>query len=187
MSLCELEAMPRLVIPTILLLFTAVSAPAPVVEAPPDEQAKSKRSEAAKSAPKKSQSAPGDQKAVETKLKDLENKWEASIGTHDLSVVESMIADDFAGVDSTGAVTNKPHLISRLKADSDTYTSVANENVSVHVSSPTTGVVIGVAHEKGVSKNGQPFDRMFRFTDTWTERKGRWQCTASQVTKIPLQ
>lgn len=178
--------MSRLVIPTILLLFTAVSAPAPILEPSPSEQAKPKRSEA-KAAPKKSESAPVDQRAIETKLKDFENKWEASFTTHDPSVVESLIADDFAGVNWAGKVMDKSRLISSLKTDTDTYQSAVTERVSVHASSPTSAVVIGIAHEKGMSKNGQPFDRMFRFTDTWMERHGRWQCTASQVAKIPLQ
>jgi hypothetical protein len=178
--------MARFVVPTILLLFTAVSAPAPILEPSPSEQAKPKRSEA-KAAPKENTSAPVDQKAIETKLKDLENRWEASFTTHDPSVIESVVANDFAGVYWDGKVMNRSSVLSSFKKDMDTYQSAVNEQLSVHVSSPTTAVVIGTAHEKGVSRNGQPFDRMFRFTDTWTERHGRWQCTASQVTKIPLQ
>ena len=178
--------MVRLVIPIVLLLFGSVSAPAPILEPSPSEQAKPKRSET-KTAPKENASAPVDQRAIETKLRDLERKWEASVGTHDLSVVQSLIADDFVGVYWTGEVVNRSRVISLFKADMDTYQSAVNEKVSVHISSPTSAVVIGIAHEKGTSRNGQPFDRMFRFTDTWTERNGRWQCTASQVTKIPLQ
>src|SRR6266567_4480643 len=45
-------------------------------------------------------------------------------------------------------------------------------------------VVIGTAHEKGTTKDGKPFDRAFRFTDTWMQRGGQWQCVASHVMKI---
>ncbi len=34
------------------------------------------------------------------------------------------------------------------------------------------------------TKDGKPFDRAFRFTDTWMQRGGQWQCVASHVMKI---
>jgi ketosteroid isomerase-like protein len=49
---------------------------------------------------------------------------------------------------------------------------------------PSVAVVIGTAHEKGTTKDGKPFDRAFRFTDTWMQRGGQWQCVASHVMKI---
>ena len=176
----------RIVIPTVLLLLTAVSAPAPIIETTPNEQAKPKPAEA-KTVKKDSPSAPVDKGAIESKLRDLENRFEASIAAHNLSVIEPMIADDAVSVGANGQTRDKSALISFFKADSDTYKSAVNESLSVHVSSPTTAVVMGTVHEKGTHKNGKPFDRMFRFTDTWIERHGRWQCTASQMTKIPLQ
>jgi ketosteroid isomerase-like protein len=46
-------------------------------------------------------------------------------------------------------------------------------------------VVVGTAHEKGTGKDGKAFDRKLRFTDTWVERGGQWQCVASQLMKLP--
>jgi Domain of unknown function (DUF4440) len=42
-------------------------------------------------------------------------------------------------------------------------------------------VVVGTYREKGTSKDGTAFDRTFRFTDTWMERNGKWQCIAGQA------
>ena len=40
---------------------------------------------------------------------------------------------------------------------------------------------------KGTTKDGKLFDRAFRFTDTWVQSGGKWQCVASQVMKIKGQ
>ena len=54
----------------------------------------------------------------------------------------------------------------------------------MHNFGPNIAVVVGTAHEKGTGKDGKAFDRTFRFTDTWVERNGQWQCVASQVMKL---
>jgi ketosteroid isomerase-like protein len=45
-------------------------------------------------------------------------------------------------------------------------------------------VVVGTAREKGTGKDGKTFDRTYRFTDTWMNRNGKWQCIASQVALV---
>src|SRR6266508_3427524 len=66
----------------------------------------------------------------------------------------------------------------------DTYKSAVNERLAVRSYGPGVAVVIGTAHEKGTTKDGKPFDRTFRYTDTWVQRGGQWLCVASQVMKI---
>jgi len=78
----------------------------------------------------------------------------------------------------------KSGVLSEIKKDKDTYKSAVNEKLAVHSYGPGIAVVIGTAHEKGTTKEGKPFDRMFRFTDTWVQRGGQWKCVASQVMKI---
>jgi ketosteroid isomerase-like protein len=128
--------------------------------------------------------APGKKMSVEGTLKDLENKWEASYAAHDISVAQSLIANDFTGVYWDGRVMSRSAVISEIKKDKDTYKSAVNEKLAVHSYGPGVAVVIGTAHEKGTTKDGKPFDRAFRFTDTWVQRGGQWQCVASQVMKI---
>jgi ketosteroid isomerase-like protein len=53
--------------------------------------------------------------------------------------------------------------------------------LSVHTYGPNVAVVIGTSREKGTGKDGQAFDRTYRFTDSWMDRNGQWQCVASQV------
>jgi ketosteroid isomerase-like protein len=126
----------------------------------------------------------GKKMTTEAALKDNENRWEASVGTHDASVAQSLVANDFAGVYWDGKVINKSALMGEAKKDKDTYKSAVNERLAVHSYSPTVAVVVGTAHEKGTGKDGKAFDRTFRFTDTWVERNGQWQCVAFQIAKI---
>jgi serine/threonine protein kinase len=119
--------------------------------------------------------------AIEAKLIELESKSEASVISHDPSFVQTYLADDYRGVSSKGTVMSKSDLIAGVKEDTDIYESVTNQDVNVQVNSPTMAVVTGVSHEKGRSKAGNVFNRRFRWTDTWIERDGRWQCTASQA------
>jgi len=123
--------------------------------------------------------------SVEAALKDNENRWEAAIAKHDTATVGPMVADDYVGVYFDGKVMTRSGVIAESKKDRDTYKSAVNEKLAVHTYGPNVAVVVGTAHEKGTGKDGQPFDRKFRFTDTWVDRGGRWQCVASQIMKLP--
>jgi len=128
--------------------------------------------------------APSRKGSVEATLKDNENRWEASYAAHNSSVAQSLVASDFNGVYWDGRVMGKSGVISEIKKDKDTYKSAVNEKLTVHSYGPGVAVVIGTSHEKGTTKDGKPFDRAFRFTDTWVQRGGQWQCVASQVMKL---
>jgi len=121
---------------------------------------------------------------VEAALKDYENRWEASFASHDPSVSQPMMANDFVSVYWDGKMMNKSQVLAQIKKDKDTYKSAVNEKLAVHMFGRNVAVVVGTAHEKGTTKDGKMFDRQLRFTDTWVERNGRWQCVASQVMKI---
>jgi len=134
--------------------------------------------------PSSAAAAPSKKMGVEATLKDNENRWEASYAAHDSSVAQSLVASDFNGVYWDGRVMNKSAVISEIRKDRDTYKSAVNEKLAVHTYGPGVAVVVGTAHEKGTTKDGKPFDRAFRFTDTWVKRGGQWQCVASHVMKI---
>jgi ketosteroid isomerase-like protein len=128
--------------------------------------------------------APSRKGSVEATLKDNENRWEESYAAHDSSVAQSFVASDFNGVYWDGRVMGKSGVISEIKKDKDTYKSAVNEKLTVRSYGPGVAVVVGTSHEKGTTRDGKPFDRVFRFTDTWVQRGGQWQCVASQVMKL---
>ena len=117
-------------------------------------------------------------------VKDLENRWEAAVGKHDVAAVQPMIANDFIGVYTDRKVMSKSAVLGMYKKDKDTYKSAKNEKLEARSVGPNVTVVVGTAREKGTGKDGTAFDRTYRFTDTWVMRNGQWQCVASQVMKM---
>jgi ketosteroid isomerase-like protein len=117
----------------------------------------------------------------EATIRDIEDKWEASVKNHDPSVAQAYLGDDFRGVSSKGKIMTKKDLLSELKKDTDTYSSTKNGKVDVRVFGGQFAVATGTSTETGKSKEGQAFKRTFRWTDVWVLRKDRWQCVASQA------
>ena len=48
-----------------------------------------------------------------------------------------------------------------------------------------TVVVIGRTKEKWKNQKGEEFTAEYRWTDVFVKRKGRWQCVAAQVARVP--
>jgi hypothetical protein len=121
----------------------------------------------------------------EATLRDIEDKWEASIALHDPSVAKAYLADEYRGVNSKGKIMTKSSLLAEIKKDTDTYTSAKNGRMDVRVYGGKFAVVMGTSTEAGKSKDGKPFKRSFRWTDAWVDRDGKWQCVASQSVMLP--
>jgi ketosteroid isomerase-like protein len=117
----------------------------------------------------------------EATIRDIEDKWEASVKSHDPSIAQAYLADDFRGVSSKGEVMNKAKLLSEIKKDTDVYSSTKNGKVDVRVFGGQFAVATGTSTEAGKDKAGQSFKRSFRWTDVWVLRKDKWQCVASQA------
>jgi ketosteroid isomerase-like protein len=149
----------------------------------PDAQRK-KEPAATPTPVKTAPSARGKPTSVTAMLKENETRWSAAIASRDTATIESMVAPDFIGVSSKGKVVNRRAMLAEVKSDKDTYTSTKAEKLDVHMYGPSVAVVVGMASEKGTSKDGKTFDRTYRFTDTWMDRGGKWQCIASQVTLV---
>ncbi len=162
----------------------AKSAAAAAEKSTSTEAKKATATTATKSASPAAAAAPMKKMSVDAALKDMENRWEASYMNHDATAAQAMVANDFVGVYWDGKVMSRSGVLSQVKKDKDTYKSAKNESLSVHTYGPNMAVVVGTAREKGTAKDGKAFDRTFRFTDTWVERNGQWQCVASQMMKL---
>ncbi|HWY40365.1 MAG TPA: nuclear transport factor 2 family protein [Chthoniobacterales bacterium] len=156
--------------------------------APAPAKAAKKEATATTAKPATAAAAPGASNAnmsgKNMSVKDMENAWEAAIPKHDFATVEGFVAADFTGVSSKGKFVNRSEMLSEYKGDKDTYKSAKNEKLNVKMYGPNVAVVTGRAREVGSGKDGKAFDRTFLFTDTWMMRGGKWQCVASQISKI---
>ncbi len=126
-----------------------------------------------------------DQSDVAAHLKALEERWEASFAKHDVSVTEELVAEDFVGTSSSGKVGTKATMIAEIKKDKNVYSSSVSEEMMVNTFGPGVAVVTGIAREAGKTASGKTFSQAYRFTDTWVQRDGKWQCVAASALPIP--
>jgi ketosteroid isomerase-like protein len=122
---------------------------------------------------------------VTSRIKELESRWEASLLNKDTSAIEKIVADDFVGTSSSGKTGDKATLLAEAKRDTNTYTSAASSDMTVRMYGPSVAIVTGIAKETGKTKAGKTFTHTYRFTDTWVERNGEWQCVAAHAMALP--
>jgi len=123
--------------------------------------------------------------SIAPRIKELESRWEASLLSHDSSAIEKIVADDFIGTSSSGKTGDKNTLLAEAKRDTNTYTSASSSDMTVRMFGPSVAVVTGIAKETGKTKAGKTFTHSYRFTDTWVERNGEWQCVAAHAMALP--
>ena len=158
----------------------AQSSPAATKSASP-AATKSKPSATPATNPSTAAIMPARKSTPEATIREIEDKWEASVMRHDPSVAQAYVGDDFRGISSKGKVMTKANLLAEFKKDTDTYTSAKNSKVDVRVFGGQFAVATGISTEAGKSKDGKEFKRSFRWSDAWVLRNGKWQCVASQA------
>lgn len=105
--------------------------------------------------------------------------------THDVSVMEQLVAEDFVGTSSSGKVGTKATMMAQARSDKNVYTSAVSSDIRVQTFGPNIAVVTGIARESGKTPSGKAFSHAYRFTDTWMERNGEWQCIAASAMALP--
>ncbi len=124
---------------------------------------------------------------VSSVIQQAEDRWEAAVVKRDSKTVGELLASDFAGVDWQGKHQDKSSSLAEMDKETEALTFGKITDLKVRVYGPNVAVAIGDAAEKGTDKDGKAFDRIFRFTDTWMERNGKWQCIAEQGALIKGQ
>lgn len=171
--------------PTVAIPTERSEAAAAESSPPPNESSSpAPKRKASDTAPKKSATPAPGKMGAEATVRDLENKWVASVATHDPSVAQKLLADDYAGVSARGQVMNKRVLLAQIKRDTDVYSSTRISKMEVRVFG-NVAVAIGTSTEDGKDRRGTAFTRAYRWTDTWAMRNGVWQCVASQSAQVP--
>jgi ketosteroid isomerase-like protein len=171
--------------PTVEPAAQPAATPAPAAAAAKKPATATTAKPAAASAAKPATAAPATKMTGKNMgVRDMEDAWEAAVGKHDYATVDGYIAADFTGVSSKNKFVGRSEILSEYKGDKDTYKSAKNERLNVKMYGNNVAVVTGRAREVGTGKDGKAFDRTFLFTDTWMMRGGKWQCVASQSSKI---
>jgi ketosteroid isomerase-like protein len=117
-----------------------------------------------------------------TKILALENAWNRAEESKDTKALEGLLASTLVYVDYDGTLMDKAKFIASVKAPSLHPEQIVNGSMTAYVYGDSA-VVTGIYREKGV-RNGKPYSRRGRFTDTWVNQSGTWVCAASQSTLI---
>jgi ketosteroid isomerase-like protein len=120
--------------------------------------------------------------AAERALYRIEDEWAQALVRRDVAAFRRIIDRRWVYTDERGLL-NKEQFIADVTGGGDTVTAAGNEEMRARVFG-TVAVVTGILYTKGRGKDG-PFDRRYRYTDTWLRRGGRWVCIASQDMLMP--
>ena len=115
-------------------------------------------------------------------LMQLERDWDAAFHRHDVAFIEQILADEFIATYDNGVRADKARELA-LAADRSQQIESSSLDEFIVKSYRDTAVVWFTLHLAGTSQ-GRPLELTLRYTDVWVFRDGRWQCVASQSTRL---
>jgi len=113
---------------------------------------------------------------------DLEEAWAKAVVKRDGATFKRLLAPGFVYTEDARVMTGE-ELTREVVSGTDTVTEARNEQLRTHPFGNTM-VVTGWLVLRGRG-GGKPFERRFRFTDTWVKRNGQWQIVAAQDYLMP--
>jgi ketosteroid isomerase-like protein len=117
-----------------------------------------------------------------TKILALENAWNQAEQNKDTKALDGLLAGTLVYIDYDGSLMDKAKFMASVKAPSLHPEQIVNESMTAYMYGDSA-VVTGIYREKGM-RNGKPYSRRGRFTDTWVNQGGTWVCASSQSTLI---
>jgi ketosteroid isomerase-like protein len=115
-------------------------------------------------------------------LMQIERDWDAAFLRNDVAVVENFLADEFIATYDDGSRGDKARELKLVADFNQQVDSSKLDDFTVKVFGDTA-VVWFTRHLVGPSK-GRRLEVTFRYLDVFVWRGGRWQCVASQSTKL---
>jgi len=118
----------------------------------------------------------------ETKLLVLERMWNEAQVNRDASALDALVSSKFINTEYDGEVSDKQKFLADIRDPLFKPTQATIQDVKVNFFGDTA-VVTGVYRTKGTYE-GKPYDHVGRFTDTWINDGGKWQCVASHTSLL---
>jgi len=126
--------------------------------------------------------SPSTPTADERAVLDLEEAWAKAVVKRDAATFKRLLAPAFIYTEDARVQTGA-ELTRDIVSGTDTVTDARNEELRTHAYGNTM-IVTGWLIMRGRSA-GKPFERRYRFTDTWLKRDGKWQIIAAQDYLVP--
>jgi ketosteroid isomerase-like protein len=115
-------------------------------------------------------------------LTQLERDWDEALRRRDVKFIEALLADEFMVTYAEGGRADKAKELMVAAAFNQQIDSSTLDEFTVKIFGDTA-VVWFTQHLIGPSQ-GRPLALTFRYLDVWVLRDGRWQCVASQATRV---
>lgn len=117
---------------------------------------------------------------VAKSLIEMERQWAEVCVSHDIKVLERILADDFLGTNTDGKLYTKSEDIEKIRSSAKRFVSGRLNNVKVRFFGSEMAVLHGVETCVRKTNEGTEEPEIAIWTDTWLKRSGRWQIVAAQ-------
>jgi ketosteroid isomerase-like protein len=117
--------------------------------------------------------------AAEDYIKRSEQQWAEASMKRDTATVERIVADDFIGVDPSGAYFRKADELAGVSTNEGGYVSAKCNEVTVRFYGDAAVAQGSESWQKRSGERGR-----YVWTDTWIRRGGKWQIVAAVDVKV---
>lgn len=101
----------------------------------------------------------------------------------DLATLDRLEADDWVGIDPAGNTTTKRASLEAIRGGHYRATLFQCDDISVRLFGETA--IVSVRSTVQATYDGIDCSGIYRFTEVWIKRRGRWQCVASHSSRLP--
>jgi hypothetical protein len=122
------------------------------------------------------------EQATEQNLARLEQLWTTAQQRRDRAAIERTLGPKFVYT-LNDSMKYRPEYVAILLAPGDIFTETRVDSIEVQAAG-NIGVATGWRTVIGRNQLG-PFERRYRFTDTWMPRSGTWQMIAAHDYLVP--
>jgi hypothetical protein len=115
-------------------------------------------------------------------LMQLERDWDAAFLTRDVRVIDNILAEEFIATYDDGSRGDRARELSLAAEFNQNIESSVLKEFTVKIYGDTA-VVWFTRQVAGLSK-GKRLELSFQYIDVFVFRAGKWQCVASQSTRV---
>jgi len=123
-----------------------------------------------------------DVKSDQDVLIELERRWDAAFHRHDAAFIETVLADEFIATYGDGSRGDRAKELSLARESNQQVDSSRLDDFIIKVYRDTA--VVWFTQYLVGPVQGRPTEVQYQYIDVWVVRDGRWQCVASQSTRV---
>lgn len=127
--------------------------------------------------------SPGGPPKAGQELQTMEQAWAEAVKHQDIGKIDRLQAEEYVFTDPAGQVWTKTRELDAIKSGDLAIDSFELSDVKARLYDNTAVVTLQIVW-RGQFR-GNDISGPQRMTDVFVRRDGRWQCVASQATRIP--